>query len=183
MTHLSEFSGEEAELLMALPYKVGMFVSHADDEDGEADDDKEMQALEESIKAVANLYEPESFIRSIIDQTLALKSEWPRWGAQSFHATSDAEKAVSLLNGKASEDDIKQFKTILVEIATTVAQAHGEFNSFDEDEQKSGFGALVGKIVSGFADLSKEDDNHPMNVSVAEESAIEDLKQALRSAA
>ncbi|MEM7680044.1 MAG: hypothetical protein AAF182_03470 [Pseudomonadota bacterium] len=180
MTHISEFSAEEAERLMALPYKVGMYVSYADDEDGEGDDQKEMQALEESIKAVAGLYETQPFIQVIADQTLNMKMEWPRWAASAFQVENEIKTAVSLLRAKASDEELKAFRTMLVEIATTVAQAHGEFSSFDEEEQKNGFGALVGKIVSGFSDISKEDENHPMNVSAAEDSAIEDIKKALR---
>lgn len=88
-----------------------------------------------------------------------------------------------ILKPVASESEFKAYRTTLIEIATTVAQAHGEFNSFDAPaEEKTGFGALVGKIVSGFSDLSKDDDNHPMNVSAAEDSAITELKQILKAA-
>lgn len=183
MTHISEFSAEEVECLISLPYKVGLYISYADDEHDEDDDDKEKDALEASIKAVAGLYEEKPFIQSVAEQTLALKSEWPRWATGAFQVEAEAQKAVSLLSSKASKDELKAYRTMLVEIATTVAQAHGEFNSFDAEEQKSGFGALVGKIVSGFSGIDKDDDNHPMNVSAAEDSAIETLKQALRVSA
>ena len=61
MTTLSDFSASELELLVSLPYKVGVYVSHADDEDGEVDDEREMAALESCIKAIASLREDKPF--------------------------------------------------------------------------------------------------------------------------
>lgn len=46
MAQLSSFSGEQAERLIALPYKIGLWISFADDEAGEGDDKKELEALE-----------------------------------------------------------------------------------------------------------------------------------------
>lgn len=183
MTHISAFSAEEIELLMSLPYKVGMWLSYADDEDGESDDEQEQKALHHCLKAIADLYEEGSLVKDVLKQTLSMKSEWPRWATQAFHVPSEAEKAVSLLQSKVTEDEMKAYAAALIEIATTVAAAYGEFSSFDEEEpEKTGFGALVGKIVSGFSDLSKDDENHPMNISAAEDSAIAELTSILKAA-
>ncbi len=182
MTHLSSFSAEESELLVSLPYKVGMWMSYADDEDGERDDEKEMAALEHCIKAIAGLYEDQPFVKEVAAQTLRLRSEWARWETQAFHVPAEAEKAVSLLKSKATSDELKNYGSALIEVATIVAQAYGEFSSFDEAEPEStGFGALVGKIVSGFSELSKDDDDHPMNISASEDSAIAQLAQILKT--
>lgn len=179
MTHLSEFSGQESELLMSLPYKVGMYISYADDEDGEHDDVAEQKALKHCLKAIIPLYDEKPFVQDILKKSMSFQSEWERWGTQAFHAPREAEKAITLLRSKASLNELKSFRAALMEIATTVAQAHGEFSSFDEEEQESGFSALVGKIVGGFSGLSKDDDNHPMNISASEDSAIQTLKEAL----
>ena len=178
MTSISEFSGSELELLISLPYKVGVFVSYADDEDGERDDEKEMAALEACIKAIARLHEDKPFTAEVMQQTLAMKSEWGNWAAQSFGTPDAAGQAAALLSARASDTEQKNYKAALMEIASTVAQAYGEFGEF-EDESEGGLAGLIGKITGGLSKLSGDDADHPMNVSAAEDSAIEQLRAAL----
>ncbi len=180
MTTLSDFSASELELLVSLPYKVGVYVSHADDEDGEVDDEREMAALESCIKAIASLREDKPFASETMNQALNMKSEWPRWAAQSFNVPDEAAQAKALLASRASESETKNYCAALMEIATTVAQAYGEFGEFDDEESGGLFGSIVGKITSSLSALSSEDANHPMNVSAAEDTAISALRNALK---
>ena len=53
MSALSNFSEDEIELLASVPYKAGAWISHADDEEGEDDDERELKALESIIKEIA----------------------------------------------------------------------------------------------------------------------------------
>ena len=46
---------EESLLIIALPYKVGVWMSHTDDVEGELDDEREMKALEHILKSIAHL--------------------------------------------------------------------------------------------------------------------------------
>ena len=178
MTSVSDFSASELELIASLPYKVGVFVSYADDEDGERDDEKEMAALEACIKAIAGLHEDKPFTADVMRQTLAMKTEWAGWAAQSFQVPEAASQAVALLQSRASETEQKNYKAALMEIATTVAQAYGEFGEF-EDECEGGLSGLIGKITGGLSKITSDDADHPMNVSAAEDSAIEQLRSAL----
>ncbi|MEZ5814095.1 MAG: hypothetical protein R3E13_05145 [Alphaproteobacteria bacterium] len=182
MTSLSDFAASERELLLSLPYKVGVFVSHADDVDGEHDDEKEMGALEACIKAIARLHEDKPLSAEIMRGCLSEKAQWPRWAAQSFNTPEAAREAAILLEARASESEFKNYRGALMEIATTVAQAYGEFDAFDEGESGGGFfGGLVSKIAGGFSALSADDVNHPMNVSAAEDGALAELRAALSS--
>jgi len=181
MTSLSDFSADEQELLVSLPYKVGVYVSHADDADGELDDEREMVALETCIKAIATLHEDKPFTADVMRQTLAMKNEWTRWVDQSFRVSDDARKAAALLQSKASEAEAKNYRAALMEIGATVAGAYGEFGEFDDDDTSGGvFGALVGKITGGLSKLTADDVNHPMNVSASEDSALAELSDALK---
>ena len=65
---------------------------------------------------------------------------------------------------------------MLVEIATSVAQAYGEFG-VEEEQDEGFFSGLMKKIAGGISDGGEA--NHPMNVSAAEDSAIERIKNAL----
>ena len=181
MTQLSDFSAEEAELLVSLPYKVGVFISHADDVDGERDDQREIKALESCIRAVGRLHEDKPFTSEVAKAALEQKDKWPSWIDASFHAPEEARKAVAVLRGKAPEQVRKNYRAFLMEVASTVAQAHGEFSSFDEEQPEGGlFGGLVGRIAGSFKGLSEDDAGHPMNVSAAEDTAISLLAKALK---
>lgn len=176
MTDLSVFSMAESELLVSLPYKVGVWVGYAEDEEGEADDERESKALQACIKEIASLHDDVPFIKALVAQTLRLRSEWPRWQTQSFHVTDDAAKAMSLLKSKATAAELKAYRAMLMEIATSVAQAHGEFGQWDEADEGF-FARIAGKLKS----LSQDSDDHPMNISAAEETAISELAAVLKS--
>ena len=181
MTDLSHFSASEFELLVSLPYRAGIFVSFADDLDGEDDDAQELKMLETTLKAIAALHNDKPFLAHIFKETLRLKSEWSRWETKAFNISDDARSAISLLKSKAGEGAAKQYRAALMEIATTVAQAYGEFGQFDDAEKNAGlFGSLVAKVVGGFSGLGDDDKNHPMNVSASEESALSELSAALK---
>lgn len=182
MTSISDFSGSELELIISLPYKAGVFISHSDDEDGEVDDEKEMSALASCIQAIAKLHDDKPFTAEVMGQTLAMKSEWARWAEEGiFQTPKYAQQAVALLNGRASEQEVKNYRAAILQIATTVAQAYGEFGEFDDEDSGGGlFSGLASKISGALSSLNADDDNQPMNVSAAEEAALAELRAALK---
>lgn len=175
MGDLSSFSQSEAELLVSLPYKVGVWISAAEDAEGEDDDKHELLTLAGCLKAVVTANADTPFIKAVAQQTLALRSEWPRWEGQSFNVTEDAEKAMSLLKARVPAQQSKNYRRMLMEIATAVAQAYGEFGEFEDEGE-----GFFTKIMDKFKALSQEDSDHPMNVSPGEESALAELAQALK---
>lgn len=182
MTALSEFLPEHQNILVGLPYKVGMYMSHADDAHGEVDDEREVKALERCIRAIAGLHEDKPLTSEIMRACLASQEEWEVWGHHSFNAPDAARQAVEIMQAHASEQEFKNYREALMEIATTVAQAYGEFGEFDEeDEGGSGLSGLLGKITGKLAGMSAEDKDHPMNVSAAEDEAISVLRAALQA--
>lgn len=180
MSELSVFSPEEIDLLARVLFKVGAWVSYADDEDGEEDDALEMKALSACIRAVAKKYDGPGLVDDIARETLKRQADWEAWADESFHVLSECRQALDLLKARAAERDVKNYKAALMEVGTTVARAYGEFGECGDDDEGGVFGALLGKITSGFSGLSGEDKNHPMNVSAAEDSALEELRALLR---
>lgn len=175
MTSLSDFSDEQRVLLSSLLYKVGMWMSHADDTEGERDDDLEERALEQIITEVSKHHEDMPFVHQIARITLESKDKWPVWADYNFHVLDECKQAMTLLKAQAGERVYKNYRKTLLEIAQTVAEASGEFAAIEE--QSNGFGALVGKISSMFG---KDDDTpHAMNISAAEDSHLMQLVGAL----
>lgn len=178
MTSLNDFDPDEQELLVSLPYKAGIWVSHAEDEIGEEDDEKEMMALEASLKALPELHQDCTFICDLVHETLNRRDQWGNWMFDSVQTPQQMRAAIDMLKNKLSKDDLNHFRSAMMEVGASVAQAYGEFGDFD-DETKSGFGGFVTKIMGGFAGGSASKD-HPMNISAAEDSALEKLKVAMR---
>lgn len=179
MTKLSDFSNEDAELIVSLPYRVGMHISYAEDEDGEQDDEREMQAMEACIKEVAKLHEGSEFIKEIALEVLRSKGKWGAWSQGVFNIAPSCEKAVIALKTEGSKDDVKSYIRMVIEVATAVAQAYGEFGE-DPEPEKGFFGKAMSRITTGFAGMSEDDSAHPMNVSAAEGSAISNITTALK---
>ena len=177
MSQLSSFAPEDVDLIVSLPYRVGINVSHAEDEEGEQDDELEMRALEACIREVGKIHEDSPFLIEISKEIMNRKDMWPQWSQGTFNIAPDCEKVVEVLKPVVSEKELKDYKRMILEVATSVAEAYGEFG--DAQEEKGFFGALMSKVVSGFAN---DDNNHPMNVSAAEDTAISKIKAALTKA-
>jgi hypothetical protein len=178
MSSLSVLSEEEKELVVGLPYRVGVFVSHADDEGGEEDDEKEMKALERILTSIAKQHQKSPFIKEVLEKTIEKKYNWQVWSEQSFNVTQDTEKTIRLLREKVDESDWKMYRGLLIRVGRTVAEAYGEFGEF-EDEESSGFlSKVIDKISNKNDDL--EDESH-MNISAAEDAALSSLATAISS--
>jgi hypothetical protein len=174
MTSLSAFSADEAELIASLPYKVGMWISYADDADGESDDAKEAKILSTCLRQFAKLHADKPFLSEVMKESLRREDRWVHWADQSFTVLNDIKKAVPILRTKVSADEIKALKRALMEIGTAVAAAFGEFGTFDDESE-----GLFTKIIGKFSGLGEGDSGHPMNVSASEDSALENLRAVL----
>lgn len=175
MTSLSEFSDEQRVLLASLLYKVGIWISHADDTEGDRDDDLEERALEQIITEVSKHHEDMPFVHQIAQLTLSSKDKWPVWADYNFHVLDECKQAMTLLTSRVEERIYKNYRKTLLEIAQTVAEASGEFAALEEDPK--GFSALVGKVTGMLG--GGNDESHAMNISAAEDSSLAQLAEAL----
>ena len=177
MTQLSSFSDTDKLLIVSLPYRAGLYVSYADDEDGERDDELEMRAMEACLKEISKLHEGHALTQEIASNILQHKADWNAWSQGVFNIEPLCEQAVEALKTQANESEIKDYIKMVLEIATAVAQAYGEFG---EEEPETGFfGKTMGRIFGNLG--SDSETNHPMNVSAAEDGAITRIANALKS--
>lgn len=183
MTALSNLPDDVALSIIALPFKAGMWVSHADDVDGEADDDNEMRALEKGIPAIARLHGDSPLVQDVAQALIRNKSRWDGWTEECFFIAKQAPDIMQAVKTHFGLDEAKVFKRYILELAKMVAEAHGEFAAFDDmDEGKkdSFFSGMVGKFVGALAMMGDADQSHPANISPSEKSAMSQLSAALK---
>lgn len=182
MSQLSNLPEDEAIKIISLPYKAGMWISHADDVDGEADDINEMKALERGIPELAKIHEGSALVQQVANDIMAMKDHWPKWEDECFFVTKQAPDIIGVIKAQFGLAEAKQYRAFTMELGKMVAQAASELGAFDDDEpqQKEGlFGSMIGKIVGGMSSVSQDHKDHPANISPAEGSALSELSAAL----
>lgn len=140
MSQLDNLTAEDQELIISLPYRVGIWLSHADDEGGEGDDEQEMATLESILDKIAQTHQRSAFVRDVIGRTVTARDKWPEWEGRVFTIEEDAKKAMSCLVGVLDEKDWKTYRGMLVHIGRSVAESYGEFGEEDADDEE-GFSA------------------------------------------
>lgn len=184
MAQLQSLNETEALDVIALPYKAGLWVSHADDVDGEADDINEMKALERGIPELAKLHSDSLLVQQVASEMMRLKGEYAaKWEDECFHILKTAPQVMQTILKNFGEREAKEYRAFTMELSKMVAQAASELHAFDaieEDKKEGFFGGLIGKVVGGISSTSKDDVNHPANISPAEGSALSQLSKALK---
>ena len=148
MAGFSDFSEEEKLLVVSIPYRVGMWVSNADDNENTKHDDKiEAKALEEAMTRIAGKT-TRSFASSIISHTLKSKKAWKTWRAQSDEKSvlEDLAQVLEICKAHLSKEQISEYKKLVWNLALVVARSYGEHIDPDNEMHVNRFfGKLLGK--------------------------------------
>lgn len=169
----------DRQLLVALPYRAGMWMSASDEEGGYISDDIEAHALVTRLEE--RLHNAESdFVRSITAQTLKNRHRWLSWSQGLHKVPEECGRAATLSRQTFGEDASREYRHFILEIARGVAQAYRE-----KDTQISGRDIMnparfVRKLAIRLYDsLGGDFASHPANVSEDEEEALSRLSSAL----
>ncbi len=177
MSNLEKFTEEEALMLVSLPFRTGVWMSEADDEEGGHDDEQEEDALEGIISQFAQRETGTAFTQEIARQVMDNREQWEQWSAQIFTVTDDGAKAVRIVEEKLGKNKAKNYRLMLLKIARQVAKAADEFDDFNpEEETSSGIGGLIRKVIG----KRQKDESHQANISPAEQAALNELTEALK---
>lgn len=177
MTSLFDYRSEDIDKIIALPLKIGQWVSHMDDEEGDLDDERERKALLSVLKSFGKDENRPQLVREIANEALKRQAKWKGWLADPGYAMPDLTKTMGVIDSQATPDDKRAFRSMLFDLGEAVALAYGEFGMIDGD----------GEALDGFFDKlihrirSKSDEGMPGNVSASELEALEKLRAALKS--
>jgi hypothetical protein len=179
MSFLERLSPDHRQLIIRLPYRIGLWVSQSDTSGGAEADEREKQALSNILHAVTEDMFGAEAIQYIMSDTIRNKTEWPKWHANIDMVPTECRDAIDLMRQYAEPKDAKAFKNHLMEIAEAVALAFRE-----EDGGTSVFQAF-GMYVSymfGPKKGRKRSFSEFQNISASERKALEAIADALEAA-
>lgn len=161
-------SDNDRAMMVALPYRIGLFVSHADTTGGWEAQEREMQTLTTILRSYAEDFCKSPFAQGLLLQTLAQRTEWVRWSQGLDHVPGECVAAMYDLRGVLDAKEIKSFQGQMMDIAFAVAQAFRE-----EHKNNMPKGSWLGRL------LGQENRAAHENVSTAEREALSRLADAL----
>jgi hypothetical protein len=180
MSVLNEFSGDEQDLIVRLPFRVGIWISESDMSGGDESAAQEREALNTIVAAYAEDYLKSEFVQRVMEMTLARKDEWPKWTDRVDAVPDECDRVMKALATRVPLREVESFKHNLIDIGVAVAMAYREgITEPPEDagaianlvfSMKSFFGILFGGFKTATADE---------NISAAEHRALVKLAGVL----
>jgi hypothetical protein len=136
---LSVLNQEDMNLLIALPFMVGVWMSKTETDQDEFDAEPEMQALERCLQSTAKNSGTHPLCSDIFAKTLAKKSSWSDWVLRSQNVISEIPHAVNLLNTHFQASDRLAYRDCIMDLARAVANAHTPLNDMEALTKHTGF--------------------------------------------
>ena len=175
-----DFSYDQKALLVALPYRTGLWLSLCDNTGGDDADEAEMQALHDIVTGFAQDFLKSEFDQALMEQTIAQKADWPEWHRDIDNLPNECRDAVGLLAERLDRKEFVAFKRNLMEIATDVALAYREHDDNSLSGRVSIYSRLVSeKVRSMMTGKPPRTLDEILNISEAEQEALDQLADAL----
>lgn len=184
MPFLEKLSKEQQDILVALPYRTGLWVSLSDDSGGNESDEAELSALENIVCGFAEDFCKSEVTEELMHETVSRRNEWTEWRRNIKNVPAECAEAVKWVAQHADYKNVSAFKENLMEIAFAVALAYREF---DDDvsfaDKLDMYGRFAWDRVTSFV-FKRAPKTHDeiFNISRAERLALTELAQALNRA-
>ncbi len=175
MSDFNIFHPDEQNLLAGSVYKVGVWMSHIDDEGASSADEKERAALERILKKSAGKFSSHPIIAEIASEALRRKNYWAAWDLDAESALDDIAQGIKLLDGRLVDNEVKAYKELVMGVATYIA---GAFDESQDDADDKGLWGSLSNLVVGVANPALKAD---LNTSPDEDTALTDLTEVLRA--
>ena len=181
MAFIEKLDEKERELVTALPYKAGVWVSATDGAGGDMADFREDAALKDIIEKKAKEMFPTAFIHEVMVETYSRRSDWSRWKKAKDSTLDDCRNAVAVIEEKISQADADAYRKSVMEIGFEVAKAFSEYHEGASlwERLTSAFRIMGDKIVGLFRG-QKYVSEQLLRVSYEEDVALSRLAAALQ---
>lgn len=178
---LERLTDNQKNIIVSLPYRVGLWVSVSDMSGGQEANARELEALHNILHGFAEQVFGAEEIQYIISETLRQKEQWPVWDKQIRTVLKDCQDALDILSSHMDEKGLEAFRSYLIEIGEAVAL------SFREREEpgsslsklKAYLGFKLDQMRSTRARVKAMGFEEYLNISPAERKALDELAGAL----
>ncbi len=181
MNFLDQLSKDHRDIIVSLPYRVGLYVSQSDASGGDSSDEAEKQALE----AIITGYSQEVFgaetVQYVVGETVQRKSEWSSWSQGIEGIEHDCYKAVDILANIVEDKELSAFKSFLLEIGENVALAFREYGSSTSllEKIRMRLDFVKSRKAALRAGVSPKDWEQFINISLDERKALRHVAKSL----
>ncbi len=127
MNFLDNILPDQRDLLVALPYRIGLYISQSDQSGGDSSDEAEMQALSSIITAYSQEVFGAETVQYVISETVSRKDEWDSWSKDLETVEGECHRAIDILSEAVDEKEVSAFKRSMLEIGESVALAFREY--------------------------------------------------------
>lgn len=174
MSDFNIFHPDEQNLLASSVYKIGMWMSHMDDDGACEADAKEREALVQILKRSSKQFSKTPLIAELATEAMRRENYWKSWEMNTDSVLEDVTASIKLLNGRVVDNDTKAYKELILSVASSIAGAYDE--NVEEDEK--GLWNSLSNMVVGAANPKLRNE---MNTSPAEYSALTELLELLKN--
>lgn len=173
---------EQKQMLVRLPYRVGLWVSKSDSTGGDDSNEQEIMALETVILTYGEDYCKSEFTQSLMEETIASYDDWAKWEENIRRVPEECKQAIYILGNEIGTKELGSFKESIFDIGETVALAYREIDA--EHNLATNIKVqirILQKKWQAFRYQYPFSLDHALNISPAEELALGELKIALRA--
>lgn len=178
---LESLTPQQREIIVSLPYRVGLLVSHSDQSGGQAAQQQELDTLANMMEGFTQQVFGSELLQHVMAGTMDGRTEWTRWGEAFDSVYDDCATAVEILYGLTDDKEVGAYRTRLLEIGESVAMAFREFEEMSFMEKVSAY--LSYQRAKGKArkiqQSSYKSFDEFLNISMAERHVLENLAKAL----
>lgn len=180
---LSQLSEKDRTRVIALPYRVGLYVSHADKTGGSEAEAREIETLERILTEISEDFCKSEIMQKIMLETVKHKNSWSRWTGHLDKVPEECRVITAALDNLVEQKgDSSSVKDTLIDIGVAVAMSFQEYGAEDYPQEsalntimKSAHAVLGGFIPS----LKPYDRFDHMRISPAERKALMTLVKSM----
>lgn len=174
----ARFSEEELQALFALPYRIGVFVSHADITGGWDAQEVEIKTLSGILREFAEDFCKCELSQKVLMESLRLRERWPQWSHEIDNVPDEAKKTMGVIESIFPEKTLRDFKEVMMDIAMAVAMAFREGDVQPASAGKAKFSALSDLMTRLLKGAKAAPLSHA-NISRNERAALRRLAKAM----
>ena len=173
---------DQKDLLIALPYRIGLWISHFDEQGDDTAEKNEKQALDEIVSYLARDNTSTPFVTDYFEDALRASPGAATLDCSEEAVLSDTKKAMRIIRDNVSDKDKQATQKALLTVAEVVAQAYGEFGEDDTGSAGEGWMSSIKNALGKLKGVSYVSMERPFNISPEEKVALDQLEDVLNEA-